>query len=85
VNPAGTSYYSTVGDHLTASTGVTLTAAGDLTLKTNDKGQAPSFFTGQKLRLISATVLNAETVAAAKKAGINLDDANALEQFISKR
>lgn len=86
VTPIGTSYYSVTGGHLTSTpTTILNSTTGVLTLKTSDKGQAPSFFTGQKLRLISATVLDATTVAAAKKAGINLEDANALEQFASKR
>lgn len=87
LNPSnGSSYYSTIGGHLTATPASILDlTTGILTIQQNDKGKPANFFTGKPLRLISVTVLNAETVAAAQKAGINIEDADALERFISKR
>lgn len=54
-------------------------------LKTFNGGKPASYFAERNLGQIVITVLDVEAVKAAQKAGINLDDANALERFVSKR
>lgn len=76
------SYYKDT--HLTA-TPASIKTGNVLTLKTNDQGQDAAFFSNRGLALVQIILVDAAAVQAAQKAGINLDDANALERFISKR
>lgn len=88
INPAnGSSYYSYIGDHLVVGgNGIyTINNSNTLVWDTAKNGKTANYFNGRKIMLINVLVLDANTVEAAQKAGISLSNANALEQFVSKR
>lgn len=82
-------FYSQNGNHLVSSvaTGNGSLNGADYIVGSNKitGGKDEAFFAAQPLLLFQIVIVEADQIKAAQKAGINIEDADALERFISKR